>query len=55
MSRPVGAAEPAELFTTSRARHVRAAAVLLDRILTRRAAFHLNEHGLGRQLPFVVP
>jgi len=51
---PVGATQPAELLTTPRAGHVWTAAVLLDRIITRRTSLHVNEHRLRRQSPFVV-
>jgi len=55
MSLPVSTTQPAELFVTARAGHVRAATVLLDGIMTRRTTFHLDEYRLGWQLSLVVP
>jgi len=54
MALPISAAQPAELFVTARAGHMRAAAILLDWILTRRTTFNLNKHGLRWQSSFVV-
>ena len=48
VTRPVGAAQPAELLATSRAGHVWTPAVLLNRITARRTALHVYEHRLRR-------